>query len=68
MQTIQLSRRQNEILALVAQGHANKMIAYQLGMSEKTVKNHLTTVFRKLNVESRTQAALWVVRQNMGTW
>jgi DNA-binding NarL/FixJ family response regulator len=67
MQTIQLSRRQNEILALVVQGHANKMIAYQLGMSEKTVKNHLTTVFRKLNVESRTQAAVWVMRQNMGT-
>ncbi len=67
MQTIQLSRRQNEILALIVQGYANKGIAYQLGMSEKTVKNHLTTVFRKLNVESRTQAAVWVMRQNMGT-
>jgi two-component system, NarL family, response regulator DegU len=66
MQPIQLSPRQNEILMLVAQGHANKMIAYQLGMSEKTVKNHLTIVFRKLNVESRTQAAVWLVRQNLG--
>jgi DNA-binding NarL/FixJ family response regulator len=65
MHTIQLSPRQNEILALVAQGHANKTIAYQLGMSEKTVKNHLTSVFRKLNVESRTQAAIWVMRQNL---
>ena len=60
MQTIQLSPRQNEILTLVAQGHANKMIAYQLGMSEKTVRNHLTILFRKLNVESRTQAAVWL--------
>ncbi len=66
MQTNQLSPRQNEILSLVAQGHANKTIAYQLGMSEKTVKNHLTSVFRKLNVESRTQAAIWVMRQNLG--
>ncbi len=66
MQTIQLSPRQNEILTLVAQGHANKMIAYQLGMSEKTVRNHLTILFRKLNVESRTQAAVWLVRQSLG--
>jgi len=66
MQTIQLSPRQNEILTLVAQGHANKMIAYQLGMSEKTVRNHLTILFRKLNVASRTQAAVWLVRQSLG--
>jgi DNA-binding NarL/FixJ family response regulator len=64
MKTSKLSRRQNEILSLVAQGHANKMIAYQLGVSEKTVRNHLTHVFRKLNVQCRTQAAIWLVRQN----
>lgn len=64
MNSIPLSGRQNEILALVAQGHANKVIARQLALSEKTVKNQLTAVFRKLNVESRPQAAIWVIRQN----
>lgn len=65
MQTVQLSPRENEILGLVVQGHANKMIARQLMVSEKTVKNQLTSVFRKLNVQSRTQAAVWAVRQNL---
>lgn len=60
----QLSPRQNEILGLVTQGHANKMIARELMLSEKTVKNQLTIVFRKLNVQSRTQAAVWAMRQN----
>ena len=66
MRSTRLSRRQNEILELVAQGHANKTIAYQLGVSEKTVRNQLTTVFRKLNVQCRTQAAIWMIRQNLG--
>jgi two-component system, NarL family, response regulator DegU len=57
-----LSPRQHEILLLLAEGKDNKTIARQLGISDKTVKNHLTDVFRKINVESRTQAALWVVR------
>ncbi len=63
-QTYRLARRQNEILTLIAQGLDNKTIARQLGISQKTVKNHLTIVFRKLNVQSRTQAALWAVRQS----
>lgn len=54
-----LSPRQREILALLAQGQDNKTIARQLGISAKTVKNHLTAVFRRIHVESRTQAALW---------
>ena len=58
-----LSPRQTEILELVAQGHANKTIAYQLGVSEKTVRNMLTSIFRKLNVQCRTQAAIWLLRQ-----
>ena len=41
-----LSPRQNEILKLVAQGHPNKTIAYPLGVSEKTVRNQLTSVFQ----------------------
>lgn len=43
----------------------NKTIARHLGISDKTVKNQLTTVFRKLNVQSRTQAAIWALRQKV---
>jgi len=54
-----LSDREREVLTLLAQGLANKEIARQLGISEKTVKAHLTSVFRQLGVTDRTQAALW---------
>ena len=50
------------MLRLVAAGHPNKVIALRLGISEKTVKNHLSTVFQKLDVTDRTQAALWAQR------
>ena len=63
MQPSPLSPRQNEILELIVQGHANKMIARRLHLSEKTVKNQLTIVFRKLNLQSRTQAAIWAMQQ-----
>lgn len=62
-----LSPRQNEILKLVAQGHPNKTIAYPLGVSEKTVRNQLTSVFRKLNVQCRTQVAIWLVQHNLNS-
>lgn len=64
METTLLSPRQAEILDLIVRGHANKMIARELMLSEKTVKNQLTLVFRKLNVQSRTQAAVWALQQN----
>ena len=51
--------REREVLTLVADGHANKAIAQRLGISEKTVKKHLTSVFRSIGVDDRTQAALW---------
>jgi DNA-binding NarL/FixJ family response regulator len=54
-----LSRREAEVLALVATGLANKQIARRLGISERTVKAHLTAVFQQLGVTDRTQAALW---------
>lgn len=57
-----LSAREAEVLGLVAAGHPNKVIALRLGISEKTVKNHLSTVFQKLGVTDRTQAALWAQR------
>lgn len=57
-----LSPREAEVLRMVADGHANKSIALRLGISEKTVKNHLSAVFQKLGVTDRTQAALWARR------
>lgn len=59
---VSLTDREREVLALVAQGLANKVIARRLGISEKTVKAHLTNVFAALGVSDRTQAALWAER------
>ena len=60
-----LSAREREVLILVARGSANKQIARQLGISEKTVKGHLTHVFQALGVVDRTQAALWAERHGL---
>ena len=60
----QLSPREQEILALVAKGMANKQIARQLGIAEHTVKIHLGNAFRRIGVSDRTSAALWA-RQNI---
>jgi DNA-binding NarL/FixJ family response regulator len=54
-----LSAREQEVLRLVAQGLANKQIARRLAISERTVKAHLTSIFARLGVSDRTQAALW---------
>ena len=59
-----LSPRQREILQHLAQGKDNKTIARAMRITPKTVKNQLTVVFRRLNVESRTQAAILVIRQS----
>jgi len=54
-----LSQREREVLDLVAAGLANKQIATELGISERTVKAHLGNVFRQLGVADRTSAAIW---------
>ncbi|MEM1332367.1 MAG: response regulator transcription factor [Actinomycetota bacterium] len=54
-----LTDRERQVLDLVRQGLANKQIARKLGISERTVKAHLTSVFSTLGVSDRTQAALW---------
>lgn len=59
----ELSEREREVLRCVADGKPNKLIARQLGISEKTVKTHLTRVFQQIGVTDRTQAALWA-REN----
>ena len=60
-----LTARGHEVLALLSQGCANKHIARRLGISEATVKAHLTTVFHTIGVTDRTQAALWAHRHGM---
>jgi len=54
-----LSQREQEVLAEVAQGHANKQIARRLGITEGTVKAHLGNIYRQIGVLDRTSAALW---------
>ncbi len=60
-----LSERELEVLAMVAEGLPNKLIARELAISEKTVKAHLTNVYREIGVTDRTQAALWAQRNGV---
>jgi DNA-binding NarL/FixJ family response regulator len=61
-----LSPREHDVLALLVQGMPNRLIARRLQISEKTVKAHLTSIFRQLGVADRTQAALWAARHGIG--
>jgi len=58
-----LTQREMQILQHVADGMLNKEIAQKLGLSEQTVKNHITSILRKLNVKDRTQAAVTAIRR-----
>ncbi|HET8558947.1 MAG TPA: response regulator transcription factor [Marmoricola sp.] len=60
-----LSPREQEVLGLLVEGLANKQIARRLGITERTVKAHLTAAFQQLGVADRTQAALWVQRHGL---
>lgn len=62
----ELTPREGEVLTLVRQGLANKQIARRLGISERTVKAHLTSAFQRIGVVDRTQAALWAERNGLG--
>jgi DNA-binding NarL/FixJ family response regulator len=61
----ELTDREEEVLRLVGAGMPNKLIALRLGISEKTVKSHLTNIFHRLDVTDRTQAALWAQRHGL---
>jgi len=63
----ELTDREEEVLGLVAEGLPNKLIARRLGISERTVKAHLTRIFEQLGVTDRTQAALWAERRRQPT-
>ncbi len=60
-----LTYREVEVLQLIGQGMSNQEIAKKLYLSEKTVKNHLTNIFRKINVVDRTQAVLYAIKHKI---
>ncbi len=61
----ELTSREREILQMVAAGKANKQIATELVISERTARTHVSNILRKLDLSSRTQAALWAVREGL---
>jgi DNA-binding NarL/FixJ family response regulator len=62
---VDLTRREREILALVAEGHSNRELARMLWVTEQTVKFHLSNIYRKLDVANRTEASRWAHRHGL---
>lgn len=60
-----LTKREYEVIRLISKGHNNKEIAVELFISEKTVKNHVSNIFKKIKVTDRTQAALYAIKNNI---
>jgi len=60
-----LTPREREILDYIAQGYLNKEIAIELGISEQTIKNHVTSILRKLNANARTEAVVIAIKQGL---
>ena len=60
-----LSAREMEVLSLIVKGQGNKQIAYQLGIAEHTVKNHVKNILSKLSVDDRTQAATAAIQRGI---
>ncbi len=60
-----LTAREVEVLKMIASGMPNKRIAYKLGISEKTVRNHISHIYEKLEIYDRSQAVLYAVRKGL---
>jgi len=58
-----LTEREHEVLALMAQGKTDRVMAQELQISKRTVGNHVSSILRKLRVDSRTEAAVWAMRE-----
>jgi two-component system response regulator DegU len=61
----ELSERETDVIQLIAMGLSNKQISERLFLSEKTVKNHISRIFSKLNVTARTQAAIYAIKSGL---
>ena len=61
-----LTDREREVLSLVAKGHSNKEIAAILDITERTARTHVSNILGKLDLASRTQAALWAIEHRVG--
>lgn len=61
----QLTKREMELLIMIAKGNPNKDIARKLDISERTVKNHISSIFKKIEVNDRTQAAVFAIKNNL---
>lgn len=66
--TYYLTKREVEVLIKVSNGLSNKEIATSLNITERTVKNHISSIFRKIRVSDRTQAALFAIKNNVMTF
>ena len=62
---VQLTRREREVVGLIGRGLRNQIVADQLHVSEVTVRNHLTAIYRKLNVRSRLQLAIYALTHGL---
>ena len=60
-----LTKRENEILKMIAAGYLNKEIGSELNISERTVKNHVSNIFKKIGVSDRTQAAVFAIKNDI---
>lgn len=60
-----LTARETDILKYMARGYLNKQIAVELGISEQTIKNHVTSILRKLNANARTEAVVVAIKQGL---
>ncbi len=61
----ELTEREREIITALARSHGNKQIARSLGISEKTVRNHISNIYKKLHIYDRTQAVLYAIREGL---
>jgi DNA-binding NarL/FixJ family response regulator len=64
-ETAELTPRELDVLRLLGEGHANKAIAAKLGITERTARTHVSKILAKLQLSSRTQAALWAAREGL---
>ena len=66
--TVSLTPSEKRVLALIGDGLSNREIGAQLGIAEKTVKNHITSLLAKMGLQRRTQVAAWVASQRAAPW